>query len=232
MFNDSKYTKWYYQLMTKADSRLIRKTKGHHIHHIIPSSLGGSDESANKVLLTHDEHFIAHLLLMKMTSGKDRSKMAFALKRFGGKNNRRSFVLASNLISEALTGSGNPMFGKHLSEEHKAKISGKNHGMYGKYCYEVWIEKYGKDVAYNLDLQMRNKRSKSLSGNGNPMHGIPRTIEQKIHQSKLLSGENHFNFGKPAFTKGRVWINDGTKSRMVSEDTILERGWKKGRLPK
>jgi hypothetical protein len=36
-------------------------------HHIIPKSLGGSNDSANLVVLTGREHWVAHLLLWKIT---------------------------------------------------------------------------------------------------------------------------------------------------------------------
>lgn len=35
-------------------------------HHILPKSLGGSDEPENLVKLTAREHFICHYLLAKM----------------------------------------------------------------------------------------------------------------------------------------------------------------------
>lgn len=51
-------------------------------HHIIPRSLGGSNNSDNIVLLTAREHYIAHLLLYhhyKTIGGTDFRKMSFAL---------------------------------------------------------------------------------------------------------------------------------------------------------
>lgn len=51
-------------------------------HHILPRSLGGSDEKSNLVMLTAREHYIAHLLLYRMyktEGGENLRKMAFAL---------------------------------------------------------------------------------------------------------------------------------------------------------
>lgn len=48
-------------------------------HHIIPRSLGGSDDHSNIVVLTAKEHYIAHRLLAKFTTGQDKHKMAYAL---------------------------------------------------------------------------------------------------------------------------------------------------------
>ena len=36
------------------------------VHHIIPKSHGGSDDNSNLVKLTAREHYIAHLLLVKI----------------------------------------------------------------------------------------------------------------------------------------------------------------------
>ena len=47
-------------------------------HHILPKSLGGTNDKNNLVYLTVREHFVAHLLLTKMYSGKDKAKMIFA----------------------------------------------------------------------------------------------------------------------------------------------------------
>ena len=50
-------------------------------HHIIPKSLGGSNEKMNLVLLTHREHFLAHKLLVCVYSKnpKEKYKMVCAL---------------------------------------------------------------------------------------------------------------------------------------------------------
>lgn len=76
-FLRNKYTRWYKSLIASARSR---KDKPSYVerHHILPISLGGKDTSANLVDLTAREHFIAHLLLTKMTEGLARRKMSYA----------------------------------------------------------------------------------------------------------------------------------------------------------
>lgn len=39
-------------------------------HHILPRSLGGSDEQSNMIRLTPEDHYFAHLLLAKIHGGK------------------------------------------------------------------------------------------------------------------------------------------------------------------
>lgn len=48
-------------------------------HHILPRSLGGTNDLDNLVHLTGREHFVAHRLLVKITKDDDQNKMIFAL---------------------------------------------------------------------------------------------------------------------------------------------------------
>lgn len=59
------YKKIYNSLMSKRQ-QIPYKEGYHEKHHIIPRSIGGTNESDNIVCLTAREHFIAHLLLSKM----------------------------------------------------------------------------------------------------------------------------------------------------------------------
>ena len=77
IFISNKYTIWYNSIINNAKTRTI--TGYTEKHHIIPKSLGGSNEKTNVVKLTAREHFVCHLLLTKMTTGNDRYKMIFAL---------------------------------------------------------------------------------------------------------------------------------------------------------
>jgi hypothetical protein len=76
IFIDNKYTRWYYTIINKAQSRLLDCYTER--HHIMPKSLGGSNESSNLVSLTAREHFICHMLLTKMVDGIQRQKMIHA----------------------------------------------------------------------------------------------------------------------------------------------------------
>lgn len=67
------YEKIYYRLILKRRFNPLKKVRQTNVqyiyteeHHIIPKSMGGTDEKINLVLLTAKEHFIAHLLLVKI----------------------------------------------------------------------------------------------------------------------------------------------------------------------
>jgi hypothetical protein len=81
-FVESKYSKWYNNLIHKAQLRgSIQGYK--ETHHIIPRSFGGDNIKSNVVQLTAREHYIAHALLWKMKfEGIYGSKMAFAFNTF------------------------------------------------------------------------------------------------------------------------------------------------------
>lgn len=48
-------------------------------NHIVPRSFGGTNEEENLILLTAQEHFIAHLLLAEFSIGEEKSHMIYAL---------------------------------------------------------------------------------------------------------------------------------------------------------
>lgn len=58
------YAKIYNSLINRAKNRILEGYQER--HHIIPRCLGGSDDMNNIVGLTPEEHYIAHLLLVKI----------------------------------------------------------------------------------------------------------------------------------------------------------------------
>ena len=77
IFINNKYTKWYKTIVNNAKNRILEGYS--ETHHIIPKSLGGTNNNDNLVRLTAKEHFICHLLLTKMTNSDQRRKMSYAL---------------------------------------------------------------------------------------------------------------------------------------------------------
>jgi len=142
MFNTSKYTNIYYSIIRNAKARV--KLNISEKHHIIPKSLGGSNDESNLVELTPKEHFVCHRLLVKMTSGNNRKKMAYALWSMTRKSSKHSRNLNSRQYEVAREAyvSYHPM--KHMSEEqrklHGQKISKATKGKPKK----KWSEKSKK----------------------------------------------------------------------------------------
>lgn len=63
------YKKIYDSLCRNAISRGLKREIGYELHHTIPKSLGG--KNSLRVKLTYKEHYIAHLLLIKLAITKN-----------------------------------------------------------------------------------------------------------------------------------------------------------------
>lgn len=132
MFNETKYTKWYFSIIESR--RSIPASGNVEKHHILPESMGGGNDNCNLVSLTPREHFICHLLLTKMTSGSAKAKMvnaAFSMVNWNKqKINSRMYQTLRNQHSLFMQ-ENNPMFDpavrQKVSETNKGKPS-KNKG--------------------------------------------------------------------------------------------------------
>jgi hypothetical protein len=116
LFIDNKYTHIYYKIIERSKSRTIFDYKEK--HHIIPKSLGGSNNEDNLVLLTAREHFICHLLLTKMTKGDAKSKMAMAVFYLTGRGKAKE---RNNIIK-------NSRLYENLRKEHALFVSKQKKG--------------------------------------------------------------------------------------------------------
>jgi hypothetical protein len=139
IFIDNKYTRWYYNIVNTAKSRIPAGYTEK--HHIIPKSFyinksktgwleGNSEVLENKAKLTPEEHFLCHLLLVRMTTGLAKTKMSFALarlsrsKKLQGKINSRTYGYIKKLHSEAASITQKGVKEKHtVSKETREKIS-------------------------------------------------------------------------------------------------------------
>lgn len=89
IFIDNKYTRIYYSIVQRAQTRPIPEVYTEK-HHIVPRSIGGGEAKSNIVVLTAREHFLCHWLLIKMTEGKAKRSMSHALRMMLAKNKRTS----------------------------------------------------------------------------------------------------------------------------------------------
>jgi len=127
------YEKIYFSII--ENSKFKTKDIGLEKHHILPKSCGGTNDEFNLVYLTTREHFICHLLLVKMYKNNPtfRKKMIYALwwmaKTRSGYN---SYVVTSHAYAEARKRyiDENP----NKCEERKRRFS-ENHKL-GKYQYD------------------------------------------------------------------------------------------------
>ena len=101
VYLQNKYTRWYNNIIDQARST---PTTGYtEQHHIIPRSLGGTNDHNNIVTLTAREHFICHLLLTRMTTGSSRNKMISAVFYLtGGGKAKRDNRIKNSILYEKL----------------------------------------------------------------------------------------------------------------------------------
>ena len=115
----NKYSKLYYKIASNAKKRI---TEGYtELHHIIPQSMGGSNNKENLVHLTAREHFICHLLLIKMTTGNACIKMKFALSMITGCKNigEGRYITPYNRIYEIVKKNHRDAIQEYWTEERK-----------------------------------------------------------------------------------------------------------------
>jgi hypothetical protein len=152
IFCDNKYTQWYYDIINRAQNRVLTNDQYSEIHHIVPKSLGGGNAKDNLVKLTAREHFVSHWLLTKMVIGtKQKYQMwnAFSCMLYRENRAQERHKVSSRVFeniksagakirSEKFSGQHNPMYGrrgelsphydKKKSVEHLAKLSESHKG--------------------------------------------------------------------------------------------------------
>jgi len=94
------YTKIYNDLMNSRKGRMVEGYR--EIHHIIPRSMGGSDDRGNLIPLTTREHYIAHWLLSRVHRNTPHHPMHFAFSLMTHTTSHRMTSRKFALAREAL----------------------------------------------------------------------------------------------------------------------------------
>jgi hypothetical protein len=163
-------------------------------HHIIPKSLGGSNNTSNLVDLTAREHFIAHFLLAKLHGGNQWS----SIKRMRGNDdfyiNSRLYEVARREVAKATS---QRFKGVAKSAATKAKMSAS-------------ARKY-----HGTDLKpVRVKRGEE--GYVSPIKGVPRPTPWRI-------GVTPANKGVPVSEEIRAKLSAAKKGRKQTPEQIAKR---------
>lgn len=212
IFINNKYTKTYYNIIERAQSRdpLPRSETEH--HHILPRCLRPDLENLrlhpeNGIHLTFREHFICHRLLTRMTEGNAKYKLLSAIWFMAQENSTAGHIPPAHIyesirreykanIGKSRKGKNNGMFGKNhtpetieLMKQNRPNSSGKNNSMFGKTHSTI----------------TKKKQSKARLGKSSWNKGIthtPETIEKikQKHQERIESGWVNPCKGKPRWS--------------------------------
>jgi len=220
------YQQTYDSIIEKARSENRMKGKGvyYEAHHIIPKCMGGEGKTTqwrthpNIVLLTAEEHFNVHKLLVDIYP--DNSDLIYAYWLFlngtNSKNHKgnqyynidakeyeRIRILQAELSKNRI-GENHPLFNTKMSEDAKKKmrenhadVSGKNNPMFGK-----------------------TGKNSPLFGRLRPEISIKQTGENNQRAKKVICS-----------VTGRIYgcVKDAAKDIGVNYSTLY--GWLRGRFP-
>lgn len=199
----------YYSFIFSRKNRVLKKTDICHKHHIVPRSLGGSDDENNLIILTSREHYIAHMILWKC--GYKQMITAFF---YMSHNHRHQGIVSSRLYESLMHDYSNLVSLRFknvpFTEEHKANISV---ALKGRLVSLETREKIRNRLRGSKDSE-ETKRKKAVShiGEKNVMFGVSAYDvilakygkdlgEEKIKQikeklSKKSAGSNNPMYGK------------------------------------
>lgn len=206
-FIKNKYYFIYYKIISRSKSRII---SGYvEKHHIIPKSLGGTNDKSNIAHLTAKEHFICHRLLTKFTTGKNQLSMSRAAWRLTHSNFNHQRIMISPAVYEKLKikasqDHGKLMTGIPKSEAHKAKLSKIAKGRISPNRGKKYSDEYRME---------RSKIMKEKYANGALVRS-PETIEK--HRLSMI-GRKHSEE-----TKKKISESNKGKAVIVKEETKVK----------
>ncbi len=180
----NKYYHIYRKIINRAKS--LKRTKTDKVyyekHHIIPSSLGGSDKSHNLILLTAREHFVVHACLVRIVKGRGYYKMVKAFDSMSMTSNNQKRYINSRLFeankikvveanSYNMSGEKNHRYGKSDHTHGLVSRAKENKG-------KTFDDIYGEKKAIKIKKKLSDAQSKFWENI---------TDEERLQSSKNLA---------------------------------------------
>jgi hypothetical protein len=206
IFLDNKYTNWYFNIVANAKQTAAYTEK----HHIVPRSLGGSNDKSNIIKLSAREHFICHWLLSKMCAGNERNKMVYALfmMKKESKQHQRYFTPITSRVFEKYKSC------LRHSDETKQKMRKPKSQVH---CNN--ISKARQGIAFS-DQQIHNM---SIAHKGIVTYKRTdkhREITRNIHKNKVVSEES-----RKKMSESHIGKSPGNKGVQLSVEQKALRPW-------
>lgn len=211
---ENKYYRHYWMIICNARDRDTSLIKGE-LHHIVPRSMGGSENSENIVKLSYKEHYICHYLLTKFTVGIHWRKMISAFTYMNtphrGKRYFNSRLFESHRKNIAIVSSermkeffSNP---ENLDQHRqKMKHSWINGSRDKQLAYMKKNSPWTNPEIHRKSIEARTRNGTNVFVTNNPMLRDD-TKRKKVEQT---SGNNHYLRKRRKFyyskDGGETWI--------------------------
>lgn len=216
MFLTNKYSNTYYSIINAARARdsVACYTE---LHHIIPKSIGGNNSKDNLVLLTGREHFVCHMLLIRMTTGIEKCRMIFAARMMlsSGKNQIGRYTPSSHTYqhlkemaakARSIIQTGTKQ-SPESNEKRRAALIGKKRGPVSpETVTRMSLAKKGKpsgkkgkpsgtkgktyEEIYGLESAASIKQKRSIAWSNRKVLESTRNIQSMNRKGKGLGGDN------------------------------------------
>lgn len=143
------YQRHYYSLISRAKSRLL---EGYvEKHHIVPKCMGGTDDIDNLVVLTPEEHFLAHQLLCKIYPNEPKLLYAAKMMTVSNKVHKRTNNKLFGWLKRRLSAS-------HISRKSRRKETKPRNRNY------VMSDEQKQKISYSLrDRKLSEQTKKRIS---------------------------------------------------------------------
>ena len=246
MFTNKYYTAVYHSTINKAIIRNFSKARGRERHHVIPQSLGGTNDKGNLVYLTCREHFLCHWLLLKITTGESYHKMRYALMGMRAENEhqeRYHTKLTARIYEkyriEHAAHHSNVMKAKKLvpwnkggveiTEEHREnlRVAAKNRP---KQSAESILKRAKAQTGAKRSVVTKLKMSIAAKGKLKGPMSEEEKLKRSLKQKGVKKVKTH-SANVAAAVLGNISINKGGLEKKVKQPDLqfwLDQGWIRG----
>jgi len=126
MYIQNKYHHTYFKIINRSRNRVLSESIKTEIHHILPRSLGGTNDPENLATLTLKEHWVCHRLLVKFLIDKKHLRKMYnalfmmAVKDYRTVNGRIYQQIKENIEpwNKGMTG----LYQPPMTDENKKKL--------------------------------------------------------------------------------------------------------------
>lgn len=213
MFKDSKYTTWYFNIISSRRNKTYDDNIYTERHHIIPKSMGGSNSVDNIVRLTVREHILCHILLVKMVIDKSHvQKMWYALRRMLVGNIKQREIFSKISISAI----------EKIKKEYSyhSSIRASNRIVSAETRRRISESKKGKSTSKPIGFGERV--SKSLTGKKKTYDHV-----SKINKSlEKIRKTVEFHTGRKRTTESKKLMSQKKKEWIINNGCQHNKGYK------